>query len=836
MNPVTILIVEDETIVAADLANKLRSLGYEVAGSTDSGEEAIELAQELHPDLVLMDIFLAGEMDGVEAAERIYREHDLPVVFLTAHSDHATLDRAKLSEPFGFIVKPFEKAELEPQIEMALYKHQAERKLRVSENRYRLLFDRNPDAVFVLGDKGRFLDVNPAGETIFGYAKDELLPMSFMALCAPDQRTHTVEQFELSLHHHSRLELETAIIHRDGGRVEVWVVWEPFTGEDKTLAVHCTAKDITARKQEEEARQFLMKCGSAPGVDFFQELARYLAQRLNMDFVCIDRLEEGLLTAQTEAIYFDGKFEDNISYTLHDTPCGDVVGKTFCCFPKSVRHLYPRDAVLQEMLAESYVGTTLWGSQGQPIGLIAVIGRRPLASPHLAESIIRLSAVRAAGELERRHAEEALRTSESHLRQANDELEFWVHQRTIELQRTNLSLRMFSACNEALVRTEDELTLMQEICRIAVEIGGYRMAWIGMAEDDTGKSVRPVAYTGFEDGYLGFANISWDDTERGRGPTGTAIRTGKVQVNKDFKNDPRLAPWREEALRRGYRCSIAIPLRLDSAVVGALTIYSPEYSFFSEGQVRILNELADDLAFGISAIRMRKTVRENRDRLQALASELILTEQQERRRLATFLHDHLQQLLVGAKFRTTMLGRSVDEKTQKIAKEIEELLNDSLTASRTLTAELSPPILQKGGLVIGLEWLANWMADKHDLSVELALEPEISPVAEDIKVLVFESVRELLFNIVKHARTQFATVTMQQEGGEWLRIVVTDNGVGFDSSQGIPALSGSGGFGLFTIRERLDLLGGQLEVLTSPGKGCRFTITSPLGKAGTTEA
>jgi signal transduction histidine kinase len=131
----TVLIVEDEAIVAADLAKILRRLGYEISGLAARGEEAVALARDRHPDVVLMDIRLAGGMDGIEAAEQIRRLFDLPVVYLTAHSDRATLQRAKLTEPFGYILKPFEERELETHIEMALYKHQTEQKLRASEER-----------------------------------------------------------------------------------------------------------------------------------------------------------------------------------------------------------------------------------------------------------------------------------------------------------------------------------------------------------------------------------------------------------------------------------------------------------------------------------------------------------------------------------------------------------------------------------------------------------------------------------------------------------------------------------------------------------------------------
>ena len=129
-----------------------------------------------------------------------------------------------------------------------------------------------------------------------------------------------------------------------------------------------------------------------------------------------------------------------------------------------------------------------------------------------------------------------------------------------ELFRVNRELRAISECNQAMVRATDEQALLKDVCRIICDSAGYRMAWVGVVEHDDAKSVRPVAWGGAEDGYLANAAITWADTERGRGPTGLAVRTGKTHFFQDFATEPAAAPWREAALARGYRSSIAIPL------------------------------------------------------------------------------------------------------------------------------------------------------------------------------------------------------------------------------------------------------------------------------------
>jgi len=165
-----LLIVEDESIVALYIKYRAELLGYEVVGIASSGEEALKLIKEKKPDLVLMDIVLKGEMDGIEAAEIIKRDYNILVVYLTAHSDKETLDRAKQTEPFGYLIKPFEDRE-HSAIEVAIYKHMIESKLRISEERYCKLIESSPDLIMLLDRTGKIVLLNNAFERVTGFPR-----------------------------------------------------------------------------------------------------------------------------------------------------------------------------------------------------------------------------------------------------------------------------------------------------------------------------------------------------------------------------------------------------------------------------------------------------------------------------------------------------------------------------------------------------------------------------------------------------------------------------------------------------------------------------------------
>ncbi|MBL0224508.1 MAG: PAS domain S-box protein [Geobacteraceae bacterium] len=426
-----------------------------------NGVRGLELAAAEDPDVILLDIVMPG-IDGFEVCRKLKADEklcDIPVIFVTAlKGDRESRLRALDCGGEAFLAKPIDEIELTVQIRAmvkikaanvekrtenerltALVREQthdleqenearkiSEEAMRRSEERHRAILRTAMDGIWLMDMAGRLLEVNDSYCRMSGYSEQELLGMTVSDLDVDETADDTAAHIKKIMDHGSD-RFETRHRHKDGSvfAVELAVQYQPHDSGGQMVAF---IQDITERKKISGLQEFLALSSTAmTGTSFFQELAIYLARVFGMFYVCIDRLEGDGLNATTLAVWCDGVFEDNVTYALKDTPCGDVVGKNICCFSERVSQLFPLDQVLQDLRAESYIGVTLWSHSAQPIGLIALIGRTPLKNRPLVEAMLKLVAVRAAAELERLDAEAALLASEQKFRGMVDTLPLAIH-------------------------------------------------------------------------------------------------------------------------------------------------------------------------------------------------------------------------------------------------------------------------------------------------------------------------------------------------------------------------------------------------------------------------
>jgi len=217
------------------------------------------------------------------------------------------------------------------------------------------------------------------------------------------------------------------------------------------------------------------------------------------------------------------------------------------------------------------------------------------------------------------------------------------------------------------------------------------------------------------------------------------------------------------------------------------------------------------------------------EQLRALTSELVLIEERERRRIASELHDQIGQNLALCKLKVAALEKSVSgEELKGDLSAVRRLLECSIQDARSLIFDLSPPVLYELGFQAALEWLAEWIGEQYHVPVEFENRYGDEPMGNDRQVILFQVVRELLVNVGKHAQASQAKVIMSLENGA-LRIQVNDDGIGFDATQIYNARGRGGGFGFFSMRERLNYLGGSLEVRSKPGQGSQIVLLVPQG-------
>ena len=292
--------------------------------------------------------------------------------------------------------------------------------------------------------------------------------------------------------------------------------------------------------------------------------------------------------------------------------------------------------------------------------------------------------------------------------------------------------------------------------------------------------------------------------------------TGEPLVGKD-------EPHVDAAGKRRAILTTKVPLKDSQGRVVGLVGVSRDVTDRKrvEEELRLLNRTLEERVAQRTEEAGRRTAE-----LRGLACELIQAEDRQRRRLAQALHDGLQQLLVASRMKIGRLRLRATEPTlaEKLA-EVEQILDESISESRSLTLELSPPVLHEAGLAGALQWLAQQMEKQHGLSVGVQIDPAAEPGDEASRVFLFQAVRELLFNVVKHAQAASAQVCLTRGEGTTIRVDVGDDGIGVD------LVRQAWGFGLATVHERLELLGGRMEMHASPGRGTEVSIFVPQRQA-----
>ena len=722
----SILIVENEAVVAEDLAQKVTALGYRVIGTVSTGEAALEVARAQRPNLILLDIKLDGTLDGIETAHRLRHMSDLPFVFLTAHSDPETVKKANAADAFGYILKPFRERDLQVQLETALYRYRATKAtgyLNLAQKAGSVgFFDyqfEQDHSVWTEGLAQLFdISLEEYEGTWKGWAKrlvpeDAVKVRRLIIASVHERREHVSCEF--------RAILPDRKLRWLAGRGQIF-----YSLAGQALRMTGVTIDITERK---EAEQKLTKS------------------------------EDLLLRAQRGAQAGVWEIDLRTDRVTWSEPYYDLFGLPHSTEPSVAVWLsciHPED---QERALRMY--------------------RQSIKEKHSQNMEFRI--VKPDGEIR------------------------WIHrQGQVEVDERGNAIRMQGISFDVTERKHTD-----EVVKAVALFPAQNPS--------------PVLRIN-RAGILLYMNPASTHLLRDLDlKSGQAVPLGlrKMVDNALHANQPQQTEYALGTRHYLITTSPALEERYANLYWTDIT----ERKCTEERLKLFTAELEQRVSE-----RTRELV-ESEGHLRTLATELNLAEQRERKRLVIDLHDHLLQLLVLGKLKLGQLKRESEllPTCANMIAEADRVLTEAISYTRTLVAELNPPVLREYGLSAGLKWLEEYMR-KYQLEVTVQIPHDKIPVADDQAMLLFQSVRELLINSSKYAETSKAWVNANVDN-EQLVIEVIDKGKGFVlASKGgtnIPA-EHSSKFGLFSIRERMQALGGSFAVTSSPGNGTTAVLRLPL--------
>ncbi|MDY0039982.1 MAG: PAS domain-containing protein [Desulforhabdus sp.] len=715
-----ILIAANENIEATDIQCKLTSLGYTSPDIALTGEAAVRKADEDRPDLVLMDIMLPGAIDGIAAAEQIRTCFDIPVVYFAAHADQAMLQRAKITEPYGYIVKPFGERELHLAIDMALYKHRAEKRLRESEKWLATTLKSIGDALIATDQTGLIRFMNPVAEKLTGWTLEECSNMELAEvfkiinrdtrLPVEDPVAKVIREGNIAgLANHTRL------VAKDGMEIPIDDSAAPIKDDmGNIIGVILIFRDITERERAEQAlrrskEQWERTFDSVPDlVAILDDQHRIVRANRAM----ADRL--GVLPDQCIGLH------------CYEAVHGLAKSPPFCPHSQTCRDGQHHVAEVNEprLGGDFLVSTTpLRDSSDQLIG-----------SVHVARDIT-----------ERKAAERKLQQRALELQRLTETLEQRVRERTAELQQANELLAKDVA---ERIRAEKAVAAERKRFNDVLEM---LPAYLVLLTPDY---------------YTPFANRFF--RERFGEPRGRRCfeylfdRSEPCEICETFSvlktGQPHEWEWTGPDGRRYH-------------------IF--DFPFTDTDGATLILEMGIDVT---EHKRAEEELKESEEKLRHLSTELMKAQEMERKRIAGELHDSVAASLGAVKFSIEKIiyRESPGEQMLEALNDLITKVQQSIDETRRIMSDLRPSMLDDLGIVPSINWFCREFQKTYSsLTIERRMQIEESHIPDSLKTTIFRICQEALNNIAKHSKASLVSLYLQKRNAE-IELIIEDNGQGFD--------------------------------------------------------
>jgi PAS domain S-box-containing protein len=679
-------------------------------------------------------------------------------------------------------------------------------KLKESEARFRNLFENSPVAYQSLDESGCYLELNSELCDLLGYHREDLLGRSFAEVWPPEAR-HLFQEKFAHFRNSGHIESELELVRRDGTPVTVLLVGRIQRDADGNFVrTHCILHNITERKRAEQTIKLnegrlasllrISQYNPASIADLFEcaldEAITLTASRIGYILLYDEATQEFSMNTFSKEVMKECRLEPQITFKLaHAGLWGEVVRRGGPVIindfqaPNPWKKGYPEGHVK----LEKFLSVPVFS--GNRVVMVVAVGNKETdySITDIRQLTLMMNGVWRI--IERKRMEEELRRYRDHL-------ERLVEERTGELTEANRRLQV-----EIMEHLRTEMALRESEARFRAIFEGAPVG-IGLWDLEGRFLEGNSAMTAM----LGYSLEELRHLDPAENLVMRQALFGEVLRG------------RREFFEGEDRCR-----RRDGSLIWVWVHISPIRS--ATGEILFALVMLKDIT---QEKQIQTELSAYQQRLRCLASELSLTEERERRRVAADLHDHIGQVLALTQIKLGALrqGASSSLDMEALA-EIREHIGEAIRYTRSLTFELGLPVLYDLGLEAAVEWLADRFQEEHGLEIHIQADGLPKPLSEAAKVMVFRVLRELLANVVKHAQASRVDISVVRDG-EFISLGVRDNGIGFDPAEAGARLSRPDAFGLFSIRERLNHLGGHLEVSSAPGRGTSAYIMVPLEK------